>query len=154
MTPRKGCFVMRRFLQFLLFPRRTRRQARVLADLAARARPPAPSWAAGSRPVGPSVGPSVGGVWPPARHGRNAAAHHYSAAGRPSISPGQVRDRWFAERTRRGCDPTEVRAFLHLVADELAVSRAELAATRDENVRVKQALREWQSQQFRAAVPA
>jgi len=141
---------MRRLLQLLLFPRRTCRQARLLADLAAQARPPAPSWAAGSRPAAPSVG----GARPPARHGRNAATHRYSGAGRPSITPGQVRDRWFAERTRRGCDPTEVRAFLHLVADELAAVRAELAATRDENVRVKQALRDWQSQQFRAAVPA
>ncbi|MFY1697264.1 DivIVA domain-containing protein [Solwaraspora sp. WMMA2101] len=119
---------MRRLLHLLLFPRRTRRQARVLADLAAQARPPAP-----------------------ARRGRNAAAHRYVGAARPSISPSQVRDRWFSERTRRGCDPTEVRAFLHLVADELTAVRDELAATRDENVRIKQALRDWQSQQFQAA---
>ncbi|WP_233606676.1 DivIVA domain-containing protein [Micromonospora sp. Llam0] len=36
------------------------------------------------------------------------------------------------DRTRRGLDPAEVRAFLHLVADELAALRAELAMTRDD----------------------
>jgi len=59
-----------------------------------------------------------------------------------------VRDRRFGDRVRRGCDPVEVRAFLHLVADELTALRAELGSTREENVRVKQALRDWQSQQF------
>ncbi|MDG4763287.1 DivIVA domain-containing protein [Solwaraspora sp. WMMD406] len=130
---------MRRLLAFLLFPRRTRRQARVLADLAAQARPP------------------VSRSRPPAGRGRNTAAHHYHGGARwPSISPGQVRDRQFPDRARRGrgYDPTEVRAFLHLVADELAAVRAELAMTRDENVRIKQALRDWQSRQFQARMPA
>ncbi|MFV2023001.1 DivIVA domain-containing protein, partial [Micromonospora sp. LOL_023] len=67
-------------------------------------------------------------------------------------SPGLVRDRQFGDRVRRGCDPTEVRAFLHLVADELTALRAELRSTQDENVRVKQALRDWQSEQFQAGV--
>jgi DivIVA domain-containing protein len=65
---------------------------------------------------------------------------------RPTISPGQVRDRRFADRTRRGCDPREVRDFLDLVADELAALRGELATTRDENLRIKQALLDWQGQ--------
>nr|MDT0663298.1 DivIVA domain-containing protein [Micromonospora sp. DSM 115978] len=65
---------------------------------------------------------------------------------RPAISPGQVRDRRFPDRTRRGCDPREVGAFLDLVADELAALRGELATTRDENRRIKQALRDWQGQ--------
>ncbi|ROO53030.1 DivIVA domain-containing protein [Micromonospora sp. Llam0] len=87
-------------------------------------------------------------------HTRNAGTRHYRAAARPSISPGLVRDRQFLDRTRRGLDPAEVRAFLHLVADELAALRAELAMTRDENVRIKQALRDWQSRQFQARMPA
>lgn len=70
----------------------------------------------------------------------------YYRAERAPISPGQVRDRRFPDRTRRGCDPGEVGAFLHLVADELAALRGELATTRDENRRIKQALRSWQSQ--------
>ncbi|MFV2110647.1 hypothetical protein ACFHWU_29375, partial [Micromonospora sp. LOL_015] len=72
----------------------------------------------------------------------------YGRAVRPSISPGLVRDRSFGDRVRRGCDPVEVRAFLHVVADELTALRAELGSTREENARLKQALRDWQSQQF------
>ena len=71
---------------------------------------------------------------------------YYRSVERAPISPGQVRDRRFGDRARRGCDPGEVRAFLHLVADELAALRAELATTRDENLRIKRALRDWQSQ--------
>ena len=132
-----------RLLDLVLFPRRTRRQARLLASLADQTRPAA-------RP--PAAAAGGGGSRPPARRGGNAGTHLYYGASvvRPSISPGLVRDRRFAVRTRRGCDPTEVRAFLHLVADELTAVRAELAATRDENVRIKQALRDWQSQQFQA----
>jgi cell division septum initiation protein DivIVA len=48
-------------------------------------------------------------------------------------------------RARHGLDPVEVRAFLHGLADELAALTAELDRTRDENARVKQALRQWQS---------
>ncbi|WBC00487.1 MULTISPECIES: DivIVA domain-containing protein [unclassified Solwaraspora] len=82
------------------------------------------------------------------RRAPNTVGHLYGRPVRPSISPGLVRERRFTGRTRRGCDPTEVRTFLHLVADELTALRAELHSTRDENVRIKQALREWQSQQF------
>ncbi|MFV2096197.1 DivIVA domain-containing protein [Micromonospora sp. LOL_014] len=133
---------MRRLLDLVLFPRRTRRQSRLLASLANQTRPAAR----------PPAAAACGGSRPPARHGGNAGTHLYYGASvvRPSISPGLVRDRRFPVRTRRGCDPTEVRAFLHLVADELTAVRAELAATRDENVRIKQALRDWQSQQFQA----
>ncbi|MDG4773340.1 hypothetical protein [Solwaraspora sp. WMMD792] len=78
----------------------------------------------------------------------NTVGHLYGRPVRPSISPGLVRERAFAGRTRRGCDPVEVRAFLHLVADELTALRAELGSTREENARLKQALRDWQSEQF------
>ncbi len=60
------------------------------------------------------------------------------------LSAGQVRDRQF-RNVRRGVDPIEVRLYLHRVANELAAARAELAASREENVRIKDALRDWQS---------
>ncbi|MDG4831557.1 hypothetical protein O7627_19955 [Solwaraspora sp. WMMD1047] len=129
---------MRRLLR-RLFPslRRHRRRAELLADLDARTRIANP---ASSGP------PRVG------RRSPNGGAYYRSVRHEP-ISPGQVRDRRFPEHIRHGCDPGEVRAFLHLVADELAALRAELATTRDENLRIKQALREWQSQ-FRPGAAA
>ena len=78
---------------------------------------------------------------------------YYRTLERQQISPGQVRERCFAQRIRHGLDPGEVGAFQHLVADELAALRAELASTRDENLRIKRALRDWQSQ-FRTGVTA
>ena len=86
------------------------------------------------------------------RRSPNGGAY-YRSVRRAPISPGQVRDRRFPEQTRHGYDQAEVRAFLHLVADELAALRAELAATRDENLRIKRALREWQSR-FRPGAAA
>ena len=50
----------------------------------------------------------------------NGGAYYRTLARQP-ITPAQVRDRRFPDRTRRGCDPGEVQAFLHLVADELDV---------------------------------
>ncbi|MER7458915.1 DivIVA domain-containing protein [Micromonospora sp. NPDC126480] len=73
----------------------------------------------------------------------NAGGHYRSAAYRP-LSPGQVRERQFA-RVRRGVDATEVELFLRRVADDLAALHAELGRTRDENIRIKRALRDWQS---------
>ncbi|MFY1652512.1 hypothetical protein ACN27J_16645 [Solwaraspora sp. WMMB762] len=125
---------MRRFLDlFRRAPVRSRRNRRLLAEIARHDRRPT-DVAAGPRPPVPRV--------------PNAAGHLYGRPVRPSISPGLVRDRSFGDRTRRGCDPVEVRAFLHLVADELTALRAELGSTREENARLKQALRDWQSQQF------
>ncbi|ROO63311.1 DivIVA domain-containing protein [Micromonospora sp. Llam0] len=125
---------MRGFLDlFRRAPVRSRRNRRLLAEIARHNRRPADA-AAGPRP---SVRPAP-----------NAVGHLYGRPVRPSISPGLVRDRSFGDRVRRGCDPVEVRAFLHLVADELTALRAELRSTQDENMRVKQALRDWQSQQF------
>lgn len=65
---------------------------------------------------------------------------HYRSAARWPLSPGQVRGRQFTP-ARRGVDATEVELFLSRVADDLA----ELGRTRDENVRIKRALRDWQS---------
>ncbi|MFV2083545.1 DivIVA domain-containing protein [Micromonospora sp. LOL_021] len=67
---------------------------------------------------------------------------------RPRIHPGQVRDRRFRE-VRRGLDPAEVYAFLHYVAEDLTALRDDLRRTDDENLRIKRALREWQSTQTR-----
>jgi hypothetical protein len=123
---------VRRFLDlFRRTPVRSRRHRRLLTELAEHTRRNAAQAAAGQRRPVP-----------------NAVGHYYGRPVRPSISPGMVRDRWFGDRVRRGCDPTEVRTFLHLVADELTALRAELRSTQDENVRIKQALRDWQSQQF------
>ncbi|WJK41401.1 DivIVA domain-containing protein [Solwaraspora sp. WMMA2056] len=111
-------------------PLRSRRHRRLLAELAEHTRRNAAQAAGQRRPVPNTVG------------------HYYGRPVRPSISPGMVRDRAFGDRVRRGCDPTEVRSFLHLVADELTALRAELRSTQDENLRIKQALRDWQSEQF------
>jgi DivIVA domain-containing protein len=60
------------------------------------------------------------------------------------LRPWQVRARCFATR-RNGLDPDEIRAFLHRVADELTVAQTALDAVLDENKRIKDTLREWQT---------
>ncbi|MBO4205054.1 DivIVA domain-containing protein [Micromonospora echinofusca] len=70
--------------------------------------------------------------------------------GYPPLRPWQVRERCFNHR-RQGLDPTEVTAFLHRVAGELAVAQTALAAVREENTRIKDALRAWQSAQAPSA---
>ena len=62
------------------------------------------------------------------------------------LRPWQIRDRCFNVR-RRGLDPVEIRVFLHRVADELTVAQTALVAVQEENVRIKNALRAWQSAQ-------
>ncbi|WP_319459930.1 DivIVA domain-containing protein [Micromonospora sp. RTP1Z1] len=71
------------------------------------------------------------------------AGWYRSESCRP-LTAGQIRDRQFTN-VRRGLDPVEVHAFLHRVAGELAATRRELARTAEENVRIKRALRSWQS---------
>ncbi|MGN9895019.1 DivIVA domain-containing protein [Micromonospora sp. L31] len=65
------------------------------------------------------------------------------------LHPTLVRDRQFAAAGfgRRGLDPQEVRRFLHRVALELATLHHDVARLSDENVRIKRALRDWQSAQ-------
>ncbi len=60
------------------------------------------------------------------------------------LTVGQIRERQF-RNVRRGLDPAEVHAFLYRVAGDLAAARREVALTREENVRIKRALRSWQS---------
>ncbi|MET7968593.1 DivIVA domain-containing protein [Micromonospora sp. NPDC005305] len=62
------------------------------------------------------------------------------------LRPWQIRERCFNVR-RRGLDPVEIRTFLHQVADELTVAQTALQAVQEENVRIKNALRSWQSAQ-------
>ncbi|MGB2568868.1 DivIVA domain-containing protein [Micromonospora citrea] len=62
------------------------------------------------------------------------------------LRPWQVRERCF-NRRRRGLDPVEIRTFLHRVADELTAAQTALVAVQEENVRIKNALRAWQSAQ-------
>lgn len=65
---------------------------------------------------------------------------------RQPLRPWQIRERCFNVR-RRGLDPAEIRTFLHQVADELTVAQTALRAVQEENVRIKKALRTWQSAQ-------
>lgn len=65
----------------------------------------------------------------------------------PMIPPSQVRTRRFPTTRRGGLDPTEVGHFLHRVADDLTAAYAQLAVVREENARIKSALRQWQSAQ-------
>jgi DivIVA domain-containing protein len=62
------------------------------------------------------------------------------------LCPWQVRGRQFTI-TRRGLDPEDVNSFLDRVATDLASVYAELASSQEESVRIKNALREWQSRQ-------
>ncbi|WP_338106338.1 DivIVA domain-containing protein [Micromonospora terminaliae] len=62
------------------------------------------------------------------------------------LRPWQIRERCFNVR-RRGLDPVEIRTFLHQVADELTVAQTALQAVQEENLRIKNALRSWQSAQ-------
>ncbi|SDZ07321.1 DivIVA domain-containing protein [Micromonospora pattaloongensis] len=48
---------------------------------------------------------------------------------------------------RRGLDPAEVGDFLERVAADLEGLYVELARTHEQNLRIKDALRRWQSQQ-------
>ena len=74
-----------------------------------------------------------------------------SAAYRPLL-PSQVRLRRFTPVgfARRGVDPDEVTEFLEQVAGDLARAYSELAGVREQNARIKDALRRWQSQQAQA----
>ncbi|SCL24870.1 hypothetical protein GA0070616_2999 [Micromonospora nigra] len=69
-----------------------------------------------------------------------------AAVARPprTLRPWQIRE-WSLNVRRRGLDPVEIRAFLHRVADELTVAQTALVAVQEENARIKNALRAWQS---------
>ena len=77
--------------------------------------------------------------------GPSTGGNQRSSAYLPLL-PWQVRGRRFTTR-RRGADPDEVAAFLDQVADDLAAVYAALGHSRDETIRIKDALRAWQSRQ-------
>lgn len=64
------------------------------------------------------------------------------------MSPDQARNTRFTRSplTRRGLDEEEVYGFTHRLAAELGERDAEITKLIDENRRVKQAMRDWQSQ--------
>nr|MDT0658554.1 DivIVA domain-containing protein [Micromonospora sp. DSM 115978] len=72
----------------------------------------------------------------------------YRSDGRALITPQDIHDKCFSPTRfgRRGLEPTEVHDFLKLIEGEVAVLHSELAAAREEAGRLKNALREWQSQ--------
>ncbi|WP_091459167.1 DivIVA domain-containing protein [Micromonospora inyonensis] len=71
-------------------------------------------------------------------------AYRSRAAG--PLRPWQVRDRLFTPRGRHGVDAAEVRIFLDRVADDLAACYAEVARAHAEADRVREALRQWQTE--------
>ncbi|WP_435123464.1 DivIVA domain-containing protein [Micromonospora tulbaghiae] len=80
--------------------------------------------------------------------GRGSGATAY-----PSLLPWQVRERRFppARFGRRGLDPDAVYAYLGRVAGDMASLHAEITRHRQETLRIKVALRRWQSGQARQA---
>jgi DivIVA domain-containing protein len=73
----------------------------------------------------------------------------YRSDAYPSLLPWQVRERRFPPTRlgRRGLNPEEVYAFLDRVAVDLAAVYDALAQSRRETLRIKVALRRWQSEQ-------
>nr|WP_239312581.1 DivIVA domain-containing protein [Plantactinospora mayteni] len=86
------------------------------------------------------------------RSPRRLGQAYRSAAYRPLL-PSQVRLRRFSlvGFARRGVDPAEVTAFLDQVAGDLARAYNEVATVREQNARIKEALRRWQSRQATTA---
>jgi DivIVA domain-containing protein len=82
-------------------------------------------------------------------NGRGGSA--YRSRAYAPLRPWQIRGRRFRYTGfgRRGLDPDDVQEFLDRVADDLASVYAALAASREEADRVKNALKQWQSQQAR-----
>ncbi|MFV2009885.1 MULTISPECIES: DivIVA domain-containing protein [unclassified Micromonospora] len=71
------------------------------------------------------------------------------------IRPWQIRAHRFPTIPRRGggrgLDPGEVAAFLERIGHDLGIVYAELDRTYEQNDRIKDALRRWQTSQARAA---
>ncbi|OZV83104.1 hypothetical protein CA850_06300 [Micromonospora echinospora] len=96
------------------------------------------------------------------RRTENTGRHHRPLRQQPArgglywsaqtpLRPSQVRGRSFglARFGRRGLDPVEVGEFLDRVAGDLATLYAALDRVGDENERIKDALRQWQTRQAR-----
>ncbi|MEU7848835.1 DivIVA domain-containing protein [Micromonospora parva] len=61
------------------------------------------------------------------------------------LLPQHVRVATFGTRRWRGLDPTQVYAYLDLLADELERLTRDLTTANTEGERIRQALRQWQS---------
>ncbi|GAB3234933.1 hypothetical protein GCM10027447_32490 [Glycomyces halotolerans] len=74
--------------------------------------------------------------------------YSYRSSG-TKVTVGQINNARFSmtSRTRRGYQPDEVHRFLSLVADELAARDQREATLRADADKLKEALRNWQSQQ-------
>ncbi|MFV2017432.1 DivIVA domain-containing protein [Micromonospora sp. LOL_023] len=94
----------------------------------------------------PADWPGGNGVHRAPSAGRNQRAGAY----RP-IRPWQVRSQRFRTVGRtahgRGLDPADVAAFLDRIAHDLGIVYAELDRTWEQNDRIKDALRRWQTTQ-------
>src|SRR5262249_17324275 len=66
------------------------------------------------------------------------------------MTPEQVRTTTFSRSplSRRGIHEEEVASFVHRVADELANRETEINRLLDENHRLKQAMRDWQTERI------
>lgn len=67
----------------------------------------------------------------------------------PRLTAQRVMAVYFSPSWRRGVDGDEVRMFVHRVADEIDLLTRELATAREENARLKAALRDWQTRHLR-----
>ncbi|SCL29888.1 DivIVA domain-containing protein [Micromonospora rhizosphaerae] len=87
------------------------------------------------------------------RPGQGSEATAYRSSAYPWLLPWQVRERRFplARLGRRGLDPVEVYAYLDRVAGDMLALYAEITKNRQETLRIKAALRCWQSEQARRA---
>lgn len=83
---------------------------------------------------------------------RNSARRLYATVGGhrsatyARLRPWQIKGRRFAT-TWRGLHPAEVATFLDRIADDFTGLYRELAYVHEENQRIKDALRRWQSSQ-------
>jgi DivIVA domain-containing protein len=81
-----------------------------------------------------------------------------SGPARTAIRPWQIRSRQFRSvcgiTGRGGLYPADVAAFLDRVAHDLAIVYAELERTWEQNDRIKDALRRWQSSHAPTATPS
>ena len=87
------------------------------------------------------------------RISRQLPGTEYRSGSYQPLSPAQVRAHRFTPVGfgRQGVDPVEVAQFLDQVAGDLVRAYAELAMVREQNARIKDALRRWQSRQTLSA---
>ena len=69
----------------------------------------------------------------------------------PRLTAERVRRAFFPPSWRHGVHRDEVRRFLQRVAEEMDALHRDLASVRDENTRLKTALRDWQTRNARTA---